>query len=188
MRIVCNGCVLGVALVSAVLVATGCFSGCGDGPDAVPVIGVGECELYGEAKQSESLATLKAGQKLEILEEQPHWLRVRTAEAKEGWIRRCYACSQAELDRRKAADELPQRVICMAVRENGKTSVYGGPISIRDNRVAFESGQGFWPDESTTGKELEVGGKSFTGDPQSLLLLQSAGAVKLKIWRRTGGD
>ena len=156
-------------------------------PAVLPTIGIQECSMFATSELKEETATLRVGAEISVVEQGEWAVLVANAEGKEGWVRRCYLCTSSELDRRKNAEEVPARVICIGAEEDGRTFFYGGTMPISKGQFAVDVGQAFWMDQTARGKTFTVGSHPLRGDPDVLFLYRQDGTVaKLPIWRELG--
>ena len=96
---------------------------------AGPVVGVKECDLFSAEKLEKQVASLKAGDKVDVLKSLPDKLQVRIASGKTGWVRQCALCSEEECTRRAKASEIPENLICIGSDDKeGGMFMYGGSV------------------------------------------------------------
>jgi SH3-like domain-containing protein len=101
-----------------------CLAGCGSGPPGTSVIGeayVGPAELKIRSDiplQSSTVATVKHGDRLEILQARRRFLRVRTPRGAEGWTDERQLLSTADM---AALRELAERAAAMPVQGQATT-------------------------------------------------------------------
>ncbi|MCX5653231.1 MAG: hypothetical protein NTY65_01050 [Planctomycetota bacterium] len=166
----CVGLFVGMfALAAYIFVfALGCGSG-GNQPQGA-VVGVAGCELFPDQELVDAKATLKIGTKVVPVQELEDRVEVTTPTGERGWVRRHAICDAAELARRQANDEVPRHVVCVGRDGNG-IFVYGGSLSIANNRPTANAGDAFWLDPSMKGKEFGIVGHQLEGDPAVLFLL-----------------
>lgn len=139
--------------------------------------------LYEDAQLTKELSTLELGTDVVVLTTQDDdVVSVRTAKGQQGWLRRCWLCSPAELNRRKTADEVPKNICCIKT-EGDRKLLYGGALSIQDGAPAVMEGDAFWLDPTMKGKEFSIGGAKIVGDPSVLVLYKGHDKMAtLKIW------
>lgn len=103
-----------------------CLAGCGSGPPGASVIGeayVGPADLKIRSDiplQSSTVATVKHGDRLEILQTRRRFLRVRTPAGAQGWTDERHLLSTADMS---ALRELSERAAAMPVQ--GQATTYG---------------------------------------------------------------
>ena len=103
-----------------------CLAGCRSGPRRAPAIGeayVGPADLKIRSDiplQSSTVATVKHGDRLEILQTRRRFLRVRTPAGAEGWTDERHLLSTADM---AALKELTERAAAMPVQ--GQATAYG---------------------------------------------------------------
>ncbi len=148
-----------------------------------PVIAYSGAEnLFEDSKLSKSVATLVLGTELVILKTENDLLNVRTSAGQQGWTRRCWICSLAEFKRRNSNDETPKNLVCVQ-SEGGKKFLYGGTLSIQNNRPAVRVGDAFWLDQTMKGLDYSIAGVTIVGDPSILFLWKGEGKIAtLSIW------
>jgi hypothetical protein len=101
-----------------------CLAGCRSGPSRAPAIGeayVGPADLKIRSDiplQSSTVATVKHGDRLEILQTRRRFLRVRTPAGAEGWTDERHLLSTADM---AALRELSQRAAAMPVQGQATT-------------------------------------------------------------------
>jgi hypothetical protein len=143
----------------------------------------GSANLYEDSKLGKELSLLELGAEVAVLSAQDDDIvNVKTAKGQQGWLRRCWLCSPTELNRRKAADEVPKNICCIKA-EGERKLLYGGALSIQDGAPAVMEGDAFWLDPMMKGKEFSIGGTKIIGDPSVLVLYKGHDKmVTLKIW------
>jgi hypothetical protein len=119
------------------------------------VIGIANCALFADPELTNPSGTLPTGTAVGILDATDKGIQVKHA-AGTGWVP-CYSlCTAKELDRRKAQNAIPERVVTVTY-ENGTFFLSGGVITIVNNSPSASPGQAFWMDGSTEGKTFSLG-------------------------------
>ena len=106
--------------------------------------------LFKQAALEDQLAELETGALLTVLESRQTVLKVKTSDAAQGWVRRCWICSPEEFKRRESANCIPRNAVCIGA-EGDERFLYGGALSIQNNRPAVRPGDAFWLDPHDVG-------------------------------------
>jgi hypothetical protein len=157
--------------------------GCSESTQAAAVMAVDGRGLAPLQDLSGDFVPVARGAPLTVLSsEAGDALEVRSADGKQGWVRRCWICSSAEFERRKATNQTPLNLICIG-HENGETFMYDGSLSIVDGQMSAQPGDAFWMDSTMIGQTFSFGDESFEGDPGILLLIPENGPIlRLETW------
>jgi hypothetical protein len=169
------GLFVGTSVLAACLFvfASGCDSG-GNQPQGV-VVGVAGCEMFPDQELKGAKATLEIGTKVVLVQELEDRVEVTTPTGERGWVHRHALCDAAELARRQAHDEVPQHVVCVGRDGKGRFFLYGGSISIANDRATAKAGDAVWLDPSMKGEEFGIAGHQLKGDPAVLFLVTKDG-------------
>lgn len=152
------------------------------------VVGFTKCDVFSDPQLERRDSMLQAGIRVEVLRELSNAAEVRTPSGGTGWLRKCYLCSAKEFGRRKAADEVPQNLICVGF-DAGGSFLYGGSLSIANNQFVVQPGDAFWMDPTMKGKTFEIAGQKINGNPEVLVLYNAhKKLVLLPIARMPSGD
>ena len=147
------------------------------------VLGVDEAaELFATSELKESISSVEPGSVLTILAEHGDVLHVDSGTDRRGWISRGRVCSQYELLRRRAKGFVPKHVMC--VRFDGSGGVlYGGEISVVNDRIQLQAGDALWLDSSMEDREFRIAGRVITGRSETLILAVDAATIEqLHVW------
>src|SRR5262249_15245408 len=119
------------------------------------VVGVAKAALYADPQAQNGRGYFDVGTEGDVKEVGEEMVKVIVGRLP-GWLRRCTLCTVAELAKRKAADTIPQKTVCVGY--DAQHFVYGGSLTWQAGHLRLESGCGLWFDGSTTGKPLVLAG------------------------------
>jgi hypothetical protein len=172
----------GAAVCAAVMSLCG-LAGCSETTQAVAVMAIDGRGLAPQSDLSGDVVAVERGDSLTVLSgDADDALEVQTSDGKQGWVRRCWICSSAEFERRKATNQTPLNLICIG-HEDGDTFMYDGSLSIVDGQMSAQPGDAFWMDSTMIGQTFTFGDEAFEGDPSILLLIPESGPIlRLETW------
>jgi len=175
--------VLGLVLVAAVVVLFFCFGGRGR---KSPVVGIAECALFANSNLGRPTGKIPTGMKVQVLRAEKSAVEVKYADGS-GWVHGYSLCAPDEYERRKAQNEIPERIITI-VYMDGSFRLTGGTISIGNDAPVAGPGQAFWMDASTEGRSFTIESTECRRGNFLHLVNRNNIVVHIPVWPVAGSD
>ena len=122
------------------------------------VTGVGACVLYESAVMRRAVAVLPVGTSLSLARGRGSVLFVETPSGQQGWVPRHEVCTQAELDRRRQEDEVPDYTVQVSGSDNGVLRMTAkGKRLTKAQTDAIPPHTGIWVSPTARGRKIHLG-------------------------------